>query len=124
MSVYLDRPRKRRGRGLLLLLFLFVAGPVLALGLTGLFRSTPAPEVKLTADVAAVGRKGNVSVVVEEPERGISSIKVELVQSTGRRVLDERTFPSETPWKRTWKLIPVRWSSSATRSISGSEWGP
>src|SRR5436190_1988319 len=92
--VYLDRPRKK-SRGLFFVIVFFLAAPFAALGAAGLLRATPAPDVNVTSDVAAVGRRGNISVRVTEPERGLAGVKVELVQGTKTRVLDEKTFPGE-----------------------------
>ena len=96
--MYLDQ-RRSRGRGVLWFFLFILIAPAAIVGAIGARRATPEPEIALTSDVKAVGRKGNVMVSVNEPVRGLTSVKVELIHGTKSRVLDTKTFPALEPWK-------------------------
>lgn len=78
-----------------------LALPVLAgLGFVALAatRASPEPQVDVTLEREAIGPKNGVTVRVSEPERGLSSLKVELVQGDLVKVLDEQSFTPREPW--------------------------
>lgn len=96
-SSFSHRPQKSGGAGLKLVLAL----PVLAgLGFVALAstRASPEPTVDITLEREAVGPKNGVTVRVSEPERGLSTLKVELVQGDLIKVLDEQSFTPREPW--------------------------
>ena len=57
-----------------------------------LFRMGPQPEVNLAVERPAVGRSNGVTAVFAEPENGLGTIRLELIQGDRIELLAERTF--------------------------------
>ena len=76
---------------LLVLLALVAAG-------IGAFRVGPAPEVKIETAAKAIGRKAGVRVVASEPVRGLTSLRVELVQGDQTFPLADKTYVARPSW--------------------------
>ena len=55
-------------------------------------RVGPAPEVDLATELPAVGRSNVVTAVFSEPEHGLSSVRLELIQGDRRELLAEEVF--------------------------------
>ena len=74
----------------LLLLIICVVG----LGLLGVlaFRAGPAPVVKITSNLPAISKRTTIKASVEEPARGLSQVKMELIQGERIQVLAEKNF--------------------------------
>lgn len=96
-SSFSHRPQKSGGIGLKLVLAL----PVLAgLGFVVLAstRSSPEPTIDITLEREAIGPRNGITIRVKEPERGLSTWKVELLQDGFVKVLDEQSFVPRPPW--------------------------
>jgi murein DD-endopeptidase MepM/ murein hydrolase activator NlpD len=91
------RARRRRGRLRLVLTLLVVAAA--AFGALGALRVGPAPEIEIRPQTPAIGRSTPLEVVVREPRRGLSSIRVELEQGGTRMPLAEESHAALAPWK-------------------------
>lgn len=95
-------PRKRRGgrRVLLLAFVLFVVASLWFLN--GALTLAPAPQIKLETDRPAIGAATHVSAQFSEPDRGLGTIKLELVQGDRTVALGEKSFAraSTTAWSR------------------------
>src|SRR5438093_1049445 len=81
-----------RSFGKLKLVFLII---VLALlGLLGVlaFRAGPAPVVKITSNHSAIGKRTTIKASIAEPVRGLSQVKVELIQGDRTRLLSEKSY--------------------------------
>jgi murein DD-endopeptidase MepM/ murein hydrolase activator NlpD len=86
-------------RKLVLLLFLVVIAGVAAFAT---LRVGPAPDIVIEPAAKVIGRNTPVVVKVSEPRRGLSAIKVELVQGASVRTLAQQQHdpaPSWAPWK-------------------------
>lgn len=94
------------GNRVLVLGLVLGASPVVILTIAGLVRVTPVPEIELTSNGPAIGRRGTVSVYASEISRGLSAIKVELIQGDRSRVLEEHEFERGSPWKIWWRGEP------------------
>ncbi|MEM1206076.1 MAG: M23 family metallopeptidase [Acidobacteriota bacterium] len=77
-----DRRERRRLLPRFLLFLVLVGGPPLALGWT---RIGPVPTVTVEPGLRAIGPRTPITVLVEEPSRGLSGVRVDLVQD-GREV--------------------------------------
>jgi murein DD-endopeptidase MepM/ murein hydrolase activator NlpD len=74
-----------------LLAVLLCAAALIVLGI-GVFRVGPPPEIRIVAGAPAIGKQTGISVEVSETRRGLSSIKVELVQGDKTRTLQEKSY--------------------------------
>lgn len=104
-STFGSSKRQSGGSGLKLVLAL----PVLAgLGVVGLAstRGSPPPDISITLEREAIGPKNGVTVRLAEAGRGLSSVKVELVQGDVVKVLDEQSFTPREPWAYWGPLTP------------------
>jgi murein DD-endopeptidase MepM/ murein hydrolase activator NlpD len=70
-------------------------------------RGAPDPTIDVTTALPAIGPKNSVHVVVTEPERGLSDVKVELVQGELVKALGEATYAARSPWKWWGELVPT-----------------
>ncbi len=92
-----DLPHRHRSRApRLLLLLLGLAG--FALLAVGGLRTGPAPRIEIVPDGPAIGRRTPLTVVVEEPVRGLGGIAVELVQGERRYPLASERFTPRAVW--------------------------
>jgi murein DD-endopeptidase MepM/ murein hydrolase activator NlpD len=73
---------------------------LLAVGAVGVTaaRSSPSPGIDVAFEKPAIGRRNGVTVRFSEPERGLSHVKVELIQGGLTKVLEEQTFTARPPW--------------------------
>ena len=83
--------------GIVLLLLLVLAGAVF-LGMS-LVRVGGEPVITITPRLAAIGKKTEVAIKVEEPKRGLSNIHVELIQGDKKHTLAEGKFEPAPAWK-------------------------
>ena len=74
----------------------FFAGLLLAFaiafGAWFVFRVGPAPEINLVTERPAVGRSHGVTAVFSEPEHGLGTIRLELIQGDRTELLAEEVF--------------------------------
>ncbi len=79
------------------LVLLLVAA--LALGGLAAFRSGGVPEILIEPAMEAIGRATPFRVIVSEPGRGLSTVKVELVQGDSTREVLAREYEPREPWE-------------------------
>ena len=81
-------------RGLAVIPFLAVllcAAALTALGV-GVFRVGSAPEIRILAGAPVIGRQTWIKVEASEARRGLTDVRVELVQGDKTRTLQEKTY--------------------------------
>jgi murein DD-endopeptidase MepM/ murein hydrolase activator NlpD len=71
---------------------------LLAFGLLATLRVAPPARLSLEPEAAALGRKSPVTVVAEGAGRGLTAVRLELVQGDQVQVLEEKHFPARRPW--------------------------
>jgi murein DD-endopeptidase MepM/ murein hydrolase activator NlpD len=64
----------------------------------GIFRAGPAPEIRIQAAQPAIGKRTPVRIEAAEPVRGLSRVKVEVVQGEKVDVLADRRYPFRSAW--------------------------
>jgi murein DD-endopeptidase MepM/ murein hydrolase activator NlpD len=79
-----------------LLAMILLAGIVL--GVRGAFRAGGAPEVVIKPGAGAIGARTPVTVTVEEPSRGLSSVKIEFVQGDRKDTLFDKSYAPQSAW--------------------------
>ena len=79
--------------------------PLIGIALVGLvllalalFRAGAAPSIKLTPALPAVGKRTAVTVDVEAPGRGLSHVRVEMVQWERVETLAEKSYQTRAAW--------------------------
>ncbi len=85
-STQSGRSGKARFFAVLLLVF------AIAFGAWYAFRVGPAPEVNLVIERPAVGRSNGVTAVFSEPELGLGTVRLELIQGDRTELLAEKVF--------------------------------
>jgi murein DD-endopeptidase MepM/ murein hydrolase activator NlpD len=71
-----------------------VIGAVAWLGL----RAGPAPQIAIEPGVKVIGRSTPITVRVSEPQRGLTAIKIELVQGELVKKVGEASYPAPPAW--------------------------
>ncbi len=89
---------RRSGGGALLIVVILVVVCAGGFWLWGALRQGPAPTVAVESDRAAVGRAAKVVARFAEPDRGLGTVRLELVQGDKVVPLGERTFPRKGPF--------------------------
>jgi murein DD-endopeptidase MepM/ murein hydrolase activator NlpD len=90
-----------------LLVFVVIAG----IAAFATLRPGPAPEIIIEPAAKVIGRNTPVIVKVSEPRRGLSSIRIELVQGGSAQTLAEQQHapaPSWAPWRTGTPLTELR----------------
>jgi len=87
--------RKSLFTGILVL----AAVALIAVALLGAFRAGPPPAVEIRSELPAIGKRTPVVVTVSEPKRGLSGLRVELVQGERVERLEERSYVPRPPWQ-------------------------
>jgi murein DD-endopeptidase MepM/ murein hydrolase activator NlpD len=85
------------------LALLLVAVVILGVAAFAVLRVGPAPDIAIEPAAKVIGRKTPVVVKISEPRRGVSGVKVELVQGGAVQTLAEQRLepaPSWAPWKK------------------------
>jgi len=85
------RSTRRLGVFLALAAFVFV--------MMAAFRAGPAPEISIESALPGIGKLTPVHVVVREPKRGLSDVRIEFVQGERVELLDARTYAPRKPWQ-------------------------
>ncbi len=88
---------RRKGSPVKRFLFLLVV-VLLGLGALVTFRVGPEPSVSIEADLPGIGRATGVQAVFEEPVRGLSDLRLELVQGDRVELLAEESHTPRPPW--------------------------
>jgi murein DD-endopeptidase MepM/ murein hydrolase activator NlpD len=81
-----------------LFLFAALAALLLAAGALVTLRVSPPARLTLEPEASALGRKSPVRVVAEGAGRGLTAVRLELVQGEKVHVLEEKRFPARPPW--------------------------
>jgi murein DD-endopeptidase MepM/ murein hydrolase activator NlpD len=100
-------------RAILLLLVL----AALAFGAVATFRTGPPPQATVAADLPGIGRATGVSASFSEPVRGLSEIRLEVVQGEHSAVVAEARFAPRAPWA----FWGSRTAESELRAVVGRE---
>jgi hypothetical protein len=90
---------ERRSGGFLpkaLLGLILLAG--LVVGFRAAFRTGAAPEIAIEPGAKAIGARTPVAVTVSEPVRGLTSVRVELIQGDKTRPLVAKTYTPAPAW--------------------------
>jgi len=80
--------RSGKARFLTVLLLAFA----IAFGAWYVFRAGPVPKVNLVTERAAVGRSNDVTAAFSEPEFGLGTVRLELIQGDRTELLAEQVF--------------------------------
>jgi murein DD-endopeptidase MepM/ murein hydrolase activator NlpD len=75
-----------------------VAAGALVLGALVTLRVAPPAQLTLEPEAQALGRRSPVKVRAEGSGRGLTAVRLELVQDGRAVVLDEKRFPARPPW--------------------------
>ncbi len=81
-----------------LLLLAVLLAAALVVGAIVTFRVAPPAELTLAPEATAIGRKSPVRVVAEGSGRGLSVLRLVLVQGDSIHVLDEKRVTPRPPW--------------------------
>jgi murein DD-endopeptidase MepM/ murein hydrolase activator NlpD len=68
-------------------------------GAAGIFRVGPPPEIRISPATPVIGKRTPVTIGVSEPGRGLSTVRVELIQNDKTEVLAERTYTPRPTFK-------------------------
>jgi murein DD-endopeptidase MepM/ murein hydrolase activator NlpD len=90
----MGRRERRSSRGILVVLIV-IGGLWLA---AALVRAGKAPTVVATSDLPGIGPLTRISVQASEPARGLSRLKIELIQQDLEEVLFEEEYEPLAPW--------------------------
>jgi murein DD-endopeptidase MepM/ murein hydrolase activator NlpD len=104
-------------KGILRLFLAAVFLLVVAVGLVVSLRVAPVPRMTLDTEAPAIGRKSPVHVTAETSGRGLSSVRLELVQGDAVQVLEEKRFAPRAPWA----FWGARTTHAEIRTDAGSE---
>jgi murein DD-endopeptidase MepM/ murein hydrolase activator NlpD len=96
---------KRKPRYLSRLLFLVVPA-VLIFGGVAAFRTGPAAVIQIRPSMPGIGKNTPVEISIDEPVRGLSRLRVELVQGERVEILEERAHTPRAPWQFWGPRIP------------------
>jgi murein DD-endopeptidase MepM/ murein hydrolase activator NlpD len=90
-----------RGKSSRIFYRLLIVAALIAIVFLGLFtfRIGPPPTIEIGAGLPGIGKRTPIDVVVEEPRRGLSDIRVEFVQGERVELLAEREFTPLEPWE-------------------------
>lgn len=79
---------------------LIVVAAVALVGFLALaaLRAGPSPEVAVEASAKAIGRKTAVTVSAAEPSRGLTRLRVELIQGERRETLADKSYAPRPSW--------------------------
>jgi len=84
-----------RSRSLKLSLILIVI-LVLALAAHGFLRAGGSPDIHVKPAMSYIGKKTPITIEVSEPRRGLTYVKVELVQGSKAAVVAEKNYPESS----------------------------
>jgi murein DD-endopeptidase MepM/ murein hydrolase activator NlpD len=90
--------RSESGRVLVLALLLIVLLALVGFLALAAFRAGPSPEISVKRPGSSIGKKTPVGVTVSEPVRGLSTVRVELVQGDRVERLAEKAYSPRSAW--------------------------
>ncbi len=67
--------------------------------LRGGFRAGPAPEISIEPAAKVIGSRTAVSVMVTEPSRGLTTLRIEFLQGDRKDTLVAKTYTPRGPWE-------------------------
>ncbi len=98
MSPSIDTLRaRRRARARNFLAFVLLLA-LTALGLSAL-RTGPSPAIEIRPTLPAIGRATRIDVSAAEPRRGLSSVRIEVLQRGTATTVGEQGYPTPAGWK-------------------------
>ncbi len=74
-------------------ILVFLAIIILAFVGLGIFRAGGEPDIRIQPAMAAIGKRTPVKVEVSEPKRGLTHVKIELIQGGKSATLAEKSYP-------------------------------
>ncbi len=80
------------------LVFLFILGAVISVALA-FFRIGPEPTIVTEPGLPGIGKRTPITIKVTEPKRGLSSVRVELLQGDRVDLLAEKSYTPIDYWK-------------------------
>lgn len=89
---------KRKPRYLSRFLFFAVPAVLIFAGVAS-FRSGPAAVIEIRPGMPGIGKRTPVEISIDEPVRGLSRLRVELVQGERVETLEERAYTPRAPWQ-------------------------
>lgn len=98
MNLQFGTKKRRSGGGLVLLFLVLLLLGVAGAGAVVTTRVGGVPEVTLEAGLPAIGKRTPVTVTASELERGLSSLKVELIQGELVKELYAQDFVTAAAW--------------------------
>lgn len=96
---------KRKPRYLSRLLFFVIPAFLIFIGVAS-FRSGPAAVIEIRPGMPGIGKRTPVEISIDEPVRGLSGVRVEVVQGERVEVLEERAYTPRSPWQFWGPRIP------------------
>jgi len=106
-------------------LIALAAVAVLFLGLA-VFRAGPPPKIAIESELPGIGKRTPIQVVVSEPKRGLTAMRVEFVQGERVQLLIERSYAPIEPWQF-WgeRVREDQWTAEVgSESVEGIVEGP
>jgi murein DD-endopeptidase MepM/ murein hydrolase activator NlpD len=85
--------KNHSGYSFIVILLVIFAIAVLAFIALGIFRVGGSPDIKIQPKMAVIGKRTPVTVEVSEPRRGLTHVKIELVQEGKSATLGEARYP-------------------------------
>lgn len=104
---------------------LFVTGvAVLALAAQGLFRAGSVPGIKIEPAMPVIGKRTPIKVELSEPRRGLTHVRVELVQGDKGATLQDKIYPFASQFafwgaKTSTDTLLVEAGQSSTPTLTG-----
>jgi hypothetical protein len=80
-------------------LLVLVAAAVVAGGALGAFRVGPLPVIEVKPQLPVIGRRTPVTVVASEPLRGLSGVRVEVIQGERVQLVADRAHTPRAAWQ-------------------------
>ena len=96
---------RRKPRYLARLLLIVIPAGLIFLGVAS-FRSGPAAMIEIRPSLPGIGKRTPVAISIDEPVRGLSRVRVEVVQGDKVEVLEERAYTPRAPWQFWGPRIP------------------
>jgi murein DD-endopeptidase MepM/ murein hydrolase activator NlpD len=85
--------KNHSGYSFLVILLVVFAVVILAFIALGIFRVGGSPEIKIQPQMMVIGKRTPVTVEVSEPRRGLTHVKIELIQGGKSALLVESRYP-------------------------------
>ncbi len=70
---------------------------VLAFAAQGFFCAGGAPDIQIKPSMSAIGMRTPVTIEISEPRRGLTFVKVELVQGSKAATVAEKSYDAQLP---------------------------